>query len=188
MIEPAEKPDAAPTSLPARIARGDRRAFDRLYAETSGTAWFVVCRVLGEDGPAAEEAMQEAYLSVWRRAGSYHDGFGSPRRWVVTVARNAAIDRRRQDARPAPEPPAAPPEPSTPEEALDTADQRRILLWCLGELEHDRAAAIVRAYYTGETYAEMAAATGRAEGTLKSWVRRSLTTLRRCLDEKGART
>ena len=179
---------AAASDLPARIAKGDRSAFDRLYADTSSAAWSVVCTVLGEDGPTAEEAMQEAYLSVWRRADSYHPRFGTPRRWVVTIARNAAIDSRRRHARPAHAPPPLPPTPATPEDALTTADQRRILLVCLGELEADRADAIVRAYYTGETYAEMALATGRAEGTLKSWVRRSLAALRACLDERGARS
>ena len=170
------------------MAEGDRRAFDALYDRTAPRL-FAVCRSVLSDQEEAEEALQEVYVKVWRHADRFDRRVGTPDAWLVSIARNAAVDRRRrQDRRdrlPGEVPP--PPAPDTPEEAVIASSEASRLHACLSRLPDERATAIRRAYFTGETYAEMAEATGTPEGTLKSWVRRSLSALRRCLvDDEGS--
>jgi RNA polymerase sigma-70 factor (ECF subfamily) len=76
------------------IRAGDDAALGTLYDRYGRLAFGVAYRVLEERG-AAEDAVQDAFLAVWQRATSYHQERGSVRGWLLTIARNAAIDRRR---------------------------------------------------------------------------------------------
>ena len=77
-----------------RVAAGDRAAFEEVYRRTSAKLFGVCLRILPVR-PEAEEALQEAYLSVWRRAASFDATRGSAMTWLITLARNRAVDRLR---------------------------------------------------------------------------------------------
>ena len=83
------------TELLAASSRQDQRAFAELYRRTSSRLFGVCMRML-RDRAEAEEVLQEVFISVWRRADTFDPGKASAVTWLVTMARNRAIDRLRQ--------------------------------------------------------------------------------------------
>jgi RNA polymerase sigma-70 factor, ECF subfamily len=167
----------------ARVALGDRQAFASLYAATSPKLFGICLRVLG-DRAGAEDALQEVFVKIWHNAGRYQVNGLSPMTWLITIARNHAIDRRRAlrtstaeldevaelaDLSPGPE-----------ALAIASSDRARIA-GCLGLLDPDRAEAVHRAYVDGDTYADLAVRFGVPLNTIRTWLRRSLLRLRECL-------
>ena len=170
-------------NLIGRVALGDRAAFSALYSATSAKLFGVILRVL-DNRTEAEEVLQEVYLRVWRNAGRYKVNGLSPMTWLITIARNAAVDRRRRrgavsadigavaaqaDSRPGPE-----------QEAIAASENAR-LAECLEELSDGHADAVRGAYLDGETYADLASRFEVPLNTMRTWLRRSLLTLRECL-------
>ena len=169
--------------LIARVALGDRVAFSSLYDATSAKLFGVVLRVLG-DRASAEDAVQEAYMKIWRHAGRYRANGLSPMTWLITIARNTAIDRRRQgraavDLDDVAEHLTAP--GPNPEQSAVAAGEARRIAACLDELEDDRGAAVRGAYLDGQSYAELAERFAVPLNTMRTWLRRSLVTLRDCM-------
>ncbi|WP_166434027.1 sigma-70 family RNA polymerase sigma factor [Roseovarius spongiae] len=168
----------------ARTATGDREAFGRLYSLTSAKLFGVALRVLN-DRAEAEEVLQEVFVKVWRNADRYRANGLSPMTWLITIARNAAIDRlrRRREGQAELDAAEVVPDPAPGPEAHAVAgSERERLAGCFGELERDKAEAVRRAYLGGETYAELAAAMDVPLNTMRTWLRRSLLKLRECLD------
>ena len=172
-------------ALIARVAMGDRGAFRQLYDRTSAKLFGVALRVLRQEA-LAEEVLQEVFLKIWDRAGQYRANGYSPMTWLITVTRNAAIDRLRK-ARAAGE--ASPvsdaefmadPGPG-PEAATLMRDEARVLDLCLRELAPDRAAMVRAAYLDGMSYADIARVSETKLNTVRTWLRRSLMQLRECL-------
>lgn len=164
----------------------DRAAFARLYALTSAKLFGICLRICGER-QSAEDVLQDVYVIIWKRAGGYEPGRGSPLAWLATIARNRAIDRRRaMGRRPAvtveslPEP--ADPTPLVSDALLLDEDHQR-LRDCLEGLTGDQRDVIRTAFFDGVTYAELAQRRSVPEGTVKSWIRRGLHRLRVCLDD-----
>ena len=81
--------------LLAAVADGDQAAFERLYAATRAKLYGVVLRILRR-ADLADEVMQEAYLKIWSSAGQFDPARASPITWMVTIARNRAIDLARK--------------------------------------------------------------------------------------------
>src|SRR6476646_6302505 len=77
--------------LMAAVAKGDRTAFERLYAATRANLYGVVLRILRRQD-LADEVMQETYLKIWNSAGQFDPALASPITWMVAIARNRAID------------------------------------------------------------------------------------------------
>lgn len=174
--------------LIARVAMGDRRAFGGLYEKTSAKLFGIAVRVLRDDA-LAEEVLQEVFLRIWHRADSYKSNGYSPMTWLITITRNAAIDRLRKARRDgtATEPveiaerlydPAPGPETQTV-----MRDEARALEACLDELDEGRAEMVRKAYLQGVTYAELSETTGVKLNTVRTWLRRSLLQLRECLSQ-----
>src|ERR1700742_754311 len=90
MLTPAEL-----VWLIAAVAKGDEAAFERLYAATKAKLFGVVLRILRRDD-LAEEVVQEAYVKIWNAAGQFNPGLASPITWMVSIARNRAIDMLRK--------------------------------------------------------------------------------------------
>jgi RNA polymerase sigma-70 factor (ECF subfamily) len=168
----------------ARMALGDRAALSSLYAATSPKLYGIALRVL-EDRHEAEDALQEIFVKLWHNAGRYRANGLSPMTWLITVARNHAIDRlrARRSHRSAPieeaDHIAAP--GGTGEDAAMASSLRGRMGDCLRTLPPDRAAAVCRAYVLGEAYAELATRYGVPLNTMRTWLRRSLLRLRECL-------
>ena len=81
--------------LLAAVAKGDRAAFERLYAATRAKLYGVVLRILRRHD-LADEVMQETYLKIWNSAGQFDPALSSPITWMVAIARNRAIDQIRK--------------------------------------------------------------------------------------------
>jgi RNA polymerase sigma-70 factor (ECF subfamily) len=75
----------------ARVALGDRVRFERVYQATSAHLFGVAIRILGRR-EAAEDVLQEAFVSVWHHAGSYQAASSQPMTWLISVVRNKALD------------------------------------------------------------------------------------------------
>lgn len=170
-------------ALIARMAMGNRDAFRAIYSRTSAKLFGVVLRVSG-DRAEAEDVLQEVYVKVWNNAGRYRANGLSPMTWLITIARNAAIDRKRRaraggggdmltDALPDPA-------PGPERQAIATSDRQR-LADCFDELDTRHATAVRRAYLDGDSYAELAAHFDVPLNTMRTWLRRSLLKLRECL-------
>lgn len=166
-----------------RIALHDRSAFEGLYSATSAKLFGVILRVL-KDRAAAEDVLQEVYLRLWQGgAETFATGRASPISWLVTIARNRAIDRLRRlkPSRPLDDAPEIADPALGPEDLTIAASERARIDACLGELKPDRAAAVRGAYLDGETYADLAKRHDVPLNTMRTWLRRSLMSLKDCM-------
>jgi RNA polymerase sigma-70 factor, ECF subfamily len=168
-----------------RTAARDAEAFAALYRQTHALLYGVVARIL-KRGDASGEALQEAYVRIWEKAGEFDSGKGSPIAWMATIARNRALDDVRR-VRPTsledmPEgfEPAA--ETVEPLAARARSEQLSALLECLGALEPERREVVLLAYYRGFSRDALAARFDRPVPTIKTWLRRGLMQLRECLE------
>jgi RNA polymerase sigma-70 factor (ECF subfamily) len=168
-------------SLLQRIAGGDRRAVKDLYDTYGMKLLGVVMRITG-DRQDAEDVVQEVFLTIWRKAAEYDPARASPAAWLMTIARNRAIDRlRARAARP-----TAPAEALEPladpharaDKTADDADTARTLGRALSGLEPRHAAVIRAAYLDGLSYHEISMREGVPVGTIKTWVFRGLRHMR----------
>jgi RNA polymerase sigma-70 factor, ECF subfamily len=177
------RPDLRLQGLIRDSARRDRAAFAALYTETSAKLFAVALRILRQR-EWAEEVLQESFVAVWQRAGDYDPARGSAMGWLVTIVRHCAIDQlRRSAARPEGRSAGDAPLPTLPAaESADSAAQLRALERCLAELEEQPRQAVMLAYCYGLTRDELAVRLGAPIGTIKSWLRRSLERLQKCLE------
>jgi RNA polymerase sigma-70 factor (ECF subfamily) len=172
-------------TLIAQVALGSQSAFSQLYDVTSGKLLAVCLRVLNERA-AAEDAMQDAYIKVWKNASKYQITGHSPMTWLITIARNTAIDRlraRKPDSNIADysERLAAP--GLSPEQAAVARSEAKRITRCMQELETDRRAAITGAYLQGQSYKELSDQFDVPLNTMRTWLRRSLAALRECMSK-----
>ena len=180
-------------ALLARIALSDQRAFADLYRLASPHLYAVAIRIV-RDGALAEEMLQESFVSIWHHAGTYDVAKSQPITWLTSIVRNRCLDwlRRREieteplatndDDAPAWEPPSDGP---SPVDLLLAAADAQALRGCIDLLEAGPRQAIALAFFQGLSHRELASHLREPLGTVKSWVRRGLATLRRCLDAAG---
>ena len=180
---PAQATDGL-ADLLGRIAARDAAAFSALYKATSAKLYGVVARILPR-GDAAADALQEAYVRIWEKAGEFDPAKGSPLAWMATIARNRALDEVRR-VRPGsledlPESfePAA--DEVDPLAARERSEGLVKLLNCLQALDEEKRAVVLLAYYHGLSREALALRFGRPVPTIKTWLHRSLAQLRDCL-------
>lgn len=170
--------------LISRVSLRDRAAFAALYDMTSAKLFGICLRILGDRGEA-EEALQEIYVKIWRRADRFSSGKASPMSWLSAIARNHAIDMvrtRRPAARAIDDAyDLADPKRDPEEMAVISGEGRRIEA-CMRELDADRAAAVTKAYVEGLSYDELAQHYAVPLNTMRTWLRRSLIKLKECLE------
>ncbi len=165
------------------VAQGDQRAFLSLYDATSAKLFGICLRILNNKADA-EDVLQEVFVKIWRNAGRYRANGLSPMTWLITVARNAAIDRLRtrkvqtEDSEALERVPDAAPSPEA--SAIASSEAKRIAA-CLAELQPDRADAVCGAYLNGLSYQDLASKYGVPLNTMRTWLRRSLQKLKECL-------
>lgn len=170
-----------------RCASGDSAALRTLYDEVAPQLFSVLLRILHRTD-LAEEALQEVFMSVWRNASSYRPSRGSPMAWLTSIARYRALDVRRALRKDqysgdlmqfAEETVAAEDTDPLEKTSLTSAAQR--LEECMKRLTPQQDRAIRLAFVGGLTHEEVASQLGSPIGTIKSWVRRGLQSLKSCL-------
>lgn len=172
--------------LLARCESGSESAFQELYGLCSAQLFGLLVRILRIEA-LAEDALQDTFVKIWQKAGSYDASAGSPMVWLRSIARHKALDLlRRRSSREDHERPDAlgllesAPDTAKPLHRID--EDAQSLLNCLDQLPEETSRCIVRAYCEGYSHEELAAETGAPLGTVKSWIRRGLLSLRKCLD------
>jgi RNA polymerase sigma-70 factor (ECF subfamily) len=166
------------------IARGERAALAALYQRTSAKLYGVCLRLLGSEEDA-QDALQDAYATVWQKAARFDASKASPITWLCVVARNKAIDRLRQRPVAGDDLEMALAIPDSGLSALELVEQAQEsdrLLRCLEELEERSRAMIRAAFLDGASYSQLAERESVPLGTMKSWIRRGLLRLRGCLE------
>lgn len=170
-------------ALLAAVARQDRSAFGELYERTSAKLYGICRRLMGSDTDASD-VLHEAYLTVWRNADRFDPAKASPITWLAVLTRNKAIDQLRR-ARSSEAIDAASDiadgAPSAVDIISDEQDRRR-LAHCLDQIDARTRDLIRTAFFTGATYDQLATEQGVPLGTMKSWIRRGLISLRGCLE------
>jgi RNA polymerase sigma factor (sigma-70 family) len=177
--------DALEAAL-GRVADGDRAALKEVYDLTAARLLGVIVQI-ARDREHAEDVLQDVYLKIWHRAGRFDRERASPMTWLYAIARNAAIDWLRKHGRSQeftvdtfPDRPDD--APSAEEVLCDHQDHER-LRGCIEELQNNQQSSIRLAYYGGLTYSELAEQVGVPLGTMKSWIRRGLASLKKCLSD-----
>ncbi|MBL4928023.1 sigma-70 family RNA polymerase sigma factor [Fuscibacter oryzae] len=166
-----------------RCAAQDRAAFRAIYSATSSKLFGLLIRILG-DRAEAEDALQEVFTRVWLKAARYDGARGTGMAWLVALARNHAIDRLR--ARPqttAEMPEDIADDRMRPETRLIATGELARMSTCFDQLEPDRASAVRGAYLQGLSYTDLAARFDVPLNTMRTWLRRSLLSLRDCLNQ-----
>ena len=173
-------------ALVALLARGDENALSELYDRFGAVAYGLALRIV-RDASLAEDAVQDAFLTVWRTASRFVAERARARAWILTLVHRRAVDivRREQSRR-------AGPFTETPEAAGRTAHEeawlrleRTRVQQALTQLPDQQREAIELAYYGGFTQSELADRLGEPLGTIKSRMFTGLSRLRELLAEPG---
>jgi len=190
-------PDKATTDTPeiellARVASGDAEAFSQLYDRLANVLFSVAVQILN-DAHAAEDAVQEVFVQIWAKAGTYDPRLGKPMTWAVTLLRNKAIDRLRAAQRGHRLVEAATAEQLADEKfheaAIDSLlgkETARAVRGAVARLAPEQKQAIELAFFSGLTQTEIAATLQAPLGTVKARIRRGMLELREVLEAHTA--
>jgi RNA polymerase sigma-70 factor (ECF subfamily) len=162
-----------------QTGKQDQRAFSRLYRITSPKLYAIALRILKDQG-AANDCLQESFLSIWRQAHSYVQVHSSPMTWLSTIVRNRAIDMLRKQLR-------RESRLSYGDTTIGVFQEQLIdsiaLQRCLSTMEPSQVECLILAYLEGLTHPELSRRLNLPLGTVKSWIRRGLQQLRNCLQK-----
>lgn len=177
--------DAQPLqALLAQCALQRESALEELYRLASPHLYALARRML-RDPAAAEDVLQECFLSIWRQAGQYRPDQSQPMTWMTRIVRNRCIDRLRRPGLELPTDDAL---------TLAFADDSWLrwppggqpegnrLAGCMGELDGPQRVAIAMAFFDDLAHPDIAARLDAPLGTVKSWIRRGLQRLKRCME------
>lgn len=181
---PTANPDVSPdATLVRRLLQKDVSAFEQLYDRHSRVVYGLVHRILQQAG-TAEEVVQDVFLQLWRNAAQYDSSRGPFLPWLLTLARNRALDtlrlkserqRRREDQTEELPPVTAAPEF---EKQLDEKRRAEKVRTLMSFLNPQQRKAIELAYFEGLSHSEIAEALKEPLGTVKSWIRNGLLRLK----------
>jgi len=176
-------PAAELTELLRRCADADRAAFRRLYELQSPRLYGVALRITRQPALAAD-AVHDALLQVWQNARRFDTSRGNPEAWLLSLVRYRALDITRRGSRELSglELPDAMDDDPDPLAQLIGSAEGEALRRCLQTLPTDRRRLVVMAFIDGLTHSELAQRLDQPLGTIKSWIRRALLNLKRCLE------
>lgn len=171
-----------------RIAAQDEPALRSLYESTSSRLFGLALRIVGHKD-WAEDVLQESYLQIWKTASGYRATLSPPLAWMGLLVRSRALDflRRRRSERwhtheGFDEVQLVPGEASLgPLQLAEASEQATVLYQCLERLEQRQRELVSLAYLRDLSHAELASQLKLPLGTVKTWIRRGLEQLRRCL-------
>jgi RNA polymerase sigma-70 factor (ECF subfamily) len=175
--------DASLSSLLARAAKSDQLAFAGFYDATVGYAQALARRMVG--AADIEDVLADAYLQVWRKAGSFDAQRGSPVTWLLLLVRSRSLDllRKPREEQLDEDLPDMAAEDAGPPDLLETTQGSAALHAALAQLGAKERWALSLAYYRDLSHAEIAAQTGMPLGTVKSLINRAQQKLRALLHE-----
>ncbi len=168
-----------------RCAASDSSALERLYELASPFLFACLTRILRRRA-LAEEALQDVFVSIWQRAGQFSASRGRPMAWMMSIARYRAIDLLRHE-RSAPMLVPDLPEPADPgddprDEPAAWMPAAGLLERCMKLLTDHQRSCLELAFVGGNSHEDISRLTGNPLGTVKSWIRRGLKSLRQCLE------
>lgn len=171
----------------ALIKLGNRAAFEALYAKTSSRLYGLLVKMLNNPD-LATDVLQESYIKIWLNSTQYQSTSGDPWPWICQLTRHCALDALRKNKR--------------TNQQLDNIDIMSeadldallgeqtpfselgyALHSCLDKLRQEPRRAIVLAYFYGFSHGELAEKLQQPLGTLKSWVKRGLKEVEKCLED-----
>ncbi|WP_413701640.1 sigma-70 family RNA polymerase sigma factor [Psychromonas sp. KJ10-10] len=179
-------------SVLQQCAEGNRGALRRLYEQEAPRLLTVVTRIL-KNRALSEDVVHDAFIKIWKNATSYHKDLGSARGWIYTLTRNLALNALKYSNRQV---------LAEPDFLLDLCDNNASecaekpdeitelsadplahasLTNCLGHLQPEPKLCVLHAYVDGYTQQEIAKLLNKPLGTVKSWIKRSLSALKECL-------
>ena len=186
-------------------ARGDTKAFNGLYDETSPRLFAVAVTMMRERA-LAEDVLQDAFVQVWHRAGDYHVDRGSVLTWMTTIVRYRAIDllRKRERDGSSGSGGQIDVEPEDLDRLLSqnaladdgvanrgplaravSSEEQSMLRKCIDKLSNNQQQSVALAFFRGLTHQELSTCLAQPLGTIKSRLRRSLMRLKDCLESLG---
>lgn len=168
-----------------RVAQGDRTAFATLYQATCAKLYGVVLRILNRRD-LSDEVLQEVYLKIWERAAEFDAARSSPITWMVTIARNRALDlkRRKQpdSLEDMPEHIEFAAEEENPLALREQHEDLQRVMSCLDGIDAQKREMVILAYLRGWSREQLSSRFAAPVATVKTWLHRSLAQLRLCLD------
>ena len=178
-----QAPDVDDTdALLHRCASGDRAAFRLLYDRWGNRLYGIALRITRQAALAAD-ATQDAFVQIWQQAHRFDPDRGAPEAWLIGIVRYRALDAVRRHSREMPGYEPTEIEDDAPDALarLVSTTEGAALHRCLGLLDADRRRLVVMAFVDGLSHSELAERLSVPLGTVKSWIRRSLISLRGCL-------
>jgi RNA polymerase sigma-70 factor, ECF subfamily len=173
--------------LLGRCAAADSNALQRLYELVSPVLFASITRILRRRA-LAEEALQDVFISIWQQAGQFTAVRGRPMAWMMSIARYRAIDLLRRErfaptfeAQP-PERPTIDAEPESEGSSAAWVPSAESMQRCLALLSDQQTHCLELAFVEGNSHEDIARLMGSPLGTVKSWIRRGLRSLRQCLE------
>ena len=176
-------PEIELAQLLQRCAAQDSAAFRTLYDKTSPILFARLLRMLRRRS-VAEEALQDVYVRIWQRAAQYEVGRGRALAWMVTIARYCAIDLMRRERM------TLVSDDSLAEIADDSTAEAEVVEkpnnfdHCIGLLNDNTRTCLTLAFVEGRSHDEIARLTTNPLGSVKSWIRRGLLSLKECLSSE----
>ena len=175
--------------LLAAVALKDRDAFRRLYELSSPKLFATILRIV-KIRAAAEEVLQDVFLRIWQNAETFSPQTAPARAWMNSIARNRAIDVLRQKGFTSIN--GAETDTDWYERIAEDRDREADMInnaslrHCLQTIDAQARDCVLLAYYEGYSREELARRYDRPVNTIKTWLHRSLSSLRACLDGDGA--
>ena len=165
-------------SLLYDTSQGDKHAFSTLYQQTSGKLFAISLNMLSNRAHA-EEVLQDAFIKIWHNASEYNASKGTVISWMISIVRYRSLDALRYNK--------VRKEQTMGDDDFDIQsvdvnyDENTKLVNCIEQLEPQQKQAIHLAYYKGLSHSELVDHIESPLGTVKSWIRRGLSQLQRCL-------
>lgn len=172
----------------ARCAKKDETALEEIYRLASAKL-YGMCLALVKRGDVAEDLLQECFLKIWERAGSYNPAKGAGMTWMMSIVRNRALDHLRstrvkieQSSLEFRDEDFQAGGSDEPFHATDLEASTAAVARCLEQLQEQQRRCILMAYYQGYTHDELSRKIDAPLGTVKAWIRRGMERLRQCLE------
>ncbi len=173
-------------TLLAQVSVQDRAAFAALYQATCMKLYGVTLSILKRKH-IAEDVLQDVYIKIWQRAGDFDVSRGSAIAWMVAIARNRALDEARRGSQIVSTEDVAciddiPDMQPLASDRMERSEEWRQLADCLGSIEDEKRKMVLLAYHHGLSREFLAQKFGHPVATIKTWLRRSLESLKQCLE------